>query len=211
MRVEEGRVEGRVAEACLDWSVVQASKSEEGPNGDGYLLKRNEDCVLFAVADGVGSGRAARNAAAICLETLVACPRGDLTQKFERCHAALAGTRGAALALLKIDLLDAHLTWAAVGDIDGCVFRGQIRRSVASLVQRGGTLGHHYVGFHAQDHRLQHGDMIAICSDGISRRYRDEPPAGVRGTEFAAACLEKFGRRNDDRTFAALSLKGTVS
>ena len=207
VKVQQGVLEGSDGSAALAWSVAQAPKSQDSPNGDGYLLTRDGDRIMLAVVDGVGSGRDAHAAAEVCLRALRTEGGHEPGPVFDRCHKALEGTRGAALALISVDLATARLVWAAVGDIDGCVFRGQDGKSVASMVQKAGTLGHHYSGIHLQDHALLPGDLVAVSSDGVSRRYRDQLPDMVSPGQFAESCLGTFGRANDDRTFAVLSFQ----
>ena len=107
-----------------------------------------------------------------------------------------------------IDFGSKKMTWAALGDVDGIVHRTEAGSSGSTgILQKGGTLGLHYPGVHLQPQNLSDGCMIVLTSDGVSRRYREMRPMGLRPCDFAPACLEQFGRDNDDRTVLAVSFR----
>lgn len=208
VRLDEGLITANSGGSYLEWALAQASKDAGAHNGDGYLMKRDDDLVLVALADGVGSGRAAQDAANACLAEVAESGFQDISALFDRCHRKLSGMRGAALAVAVIDFGSKKMTWAALGDVDGIVHRTEAGSSGSTgILQKGGTLGLHYPGVHLQPQNLSDGCMIVLTSDGVSRRYREMRPMGLRPCDFAPACLEQFGRDNDDRTVLAVSFR----
>ncbi len=193
------------------WAVAEAPKQDDQPSGDGFLLMRDQNRVIFAVADGAGSGLQAREASSRCLDVLTKSNIHDLGQLFETCHQQLIGTRGAALAVALVDLDQQSLEWAALGDIDGVVFPLPSEAApVISVIQRPGTLGHSEPRISPQRHRLEPGQVVALSTDGVSRTYRDHRPDTIAPTDFASSRLERYGRNGDDRTFAAFTLQGAA-
>ena len=212
MNLESGEIRARGAAARLTWAVAMVPKVPGGPCGDGFILLRDGDRVVFALADGAGSGPIAKAASDACLDEVGKTGLADLHVLFERCHRRLIGSRGAALALAIIDLAEGRLDWAALGDIDGAVFPELgSERPLISAIQRGGTLGHGMPDIHPQHHDLGPGQMVALSTDGVSRRYRDQRRVDTAPDAFAASCIARFGRDGDDRTFAALSLERTAA
>lgn len=202
----DGVIHATTRAASLHWCIAQATKTDGALNGDGYLLKRDEDTLLFALADGVGSGQLAHDASSACLRILAASDDMDLPSLFETCHTQLTSTRGAALGLVKFFLGQGFLEWAAVGDIEGCIYPTEptISRTI-SMMQRGGTLGHYFTGITPQQHAWPPTSMLALCTDGVSRSFRERHPNDQAPREFADSCFNDFGRDNDDRTLATFS------
>jgi anti-sigma regulatory factor (Ser/Thr protein kinase) len=79
------------------------------------LMCRFPDGVLIAAVEGLGRGEEARTAAATAAELLERHASESPIALVERCHEALRGSRGVALALASISELDAWMTWLAVG------------------------------------------------------------------------------------------------
>ena len=205
--VESGEISALSSEACLQWAVATAPKQREAACGDGYLLLREGDRILIAVADGAGSGLLAKAASDACLDEVSKARTMSLPQLFESCHRRLVGTRGAALAVVTIDLGSAEMEWAALGDIDGVVYPADGRSdALISAIQRGGTLGHGVPDIYSQRHGLQPGQVVALSTDGVSRKHRESRPLGAAPVEFARANLEKYGREGDDRTLAVFQI-----
>ncbi|WP_172328364.1 SpoIIE family protein phosphatase [Mangrovicoccus sp. HB161399] len=182
----------------LGWGVASKPKIRGQASGDGYLLRWLEGCLLAAVVDGAGSGREAAAAADACIAALGGRIGSDLIQIFAACHAALIGTRGAALGLALIDPGDCRVIWAAVGDVDAVLVSpdtsDEPRRQ--AIIKRGGTLGSTAIRPLVQRHRFVPGDVLVLVTDGISRGFADRidrrlPPgqiahALVRGSAFPA-------------------------
>lgn len=183
----------------LVWAVLGYAKCADQPSGDGYAILQLERDLLFAVADGSGSGKAAAHAAEQCLATLERS-EGQIDQDFSACHHRLKGGRGAALALLALNAATGVITWASVGDVEGIVLRptdsGQTVH--AAMTQIGGTLGSIFNGIAPQSCQLEPGDLIVLTTDGVLRdcARKIAPPASAEAA--AADILQRFRRPNDD-------------
>lgn len=202
-----GWIDARPHPGGLRWAAVQAAKAPGAPNGDGYLISRTDSGVLMALADGVGSGAPAHEATMACLAAVAENLEADLPQIYRRCHSDLIGTRGAALGIVLIDLARQRLFWAALGDIDICQFHPSQTRAIASVIQRGGTLGHISPSPLVQEIALRPGSMVVMCTDGISRSYRLDPPGSRSPEEYAQAVFARFGRDHDDRSVLSLGFE----
>lgn len=191
----------------IDWAAAQAAKTSESVCGDGYLLRRAGNRLMVALADGVGSGPGAREAANACLEALAAVSFGAIAELFETAHDRLRGTRGAALAVALIDLEKAAVEWAALGDVEG-VICGLLPggNDSVTIMQKGGILGMDSPRVLSQTQPFPPGYALVLASDGVSRRFRQAlPNARTPPQEWAAACLGTYGNERDDRTVLAVS------
>ena len=207
--VTAGHIAADTARLALGWAVARQPKLAEGRSGDGYLIRRTGAHVMIAVTDGTGSGPEAADAADICLSAVGKTAGHSIRGCFDDCHAALRGSRGAALGVALVDLGAARVTWAAVGDIDGLLLcprdRGEVRRH--TIFQRGGTLGVLNPGIHPQCHQLAGGEVILMTTDGVSRRYRDSIRPVPPMRRIAADTLARFGKPNDDGLVLALGIE----
>lgn len=195
----EGTIRCDGAALAFDWSVRARAKHADQPSGDCHVIMRQDQLVLFAVADGSGSGAKAAWAAQQCL-TGLAVPEGRLDDAFRLSHVRLRGGRGAAMALLAVDPYSGWLSWAAVGDVDAVLLRDeQGRRShLASVVQIAGTLGITFDRIAPDSHLLGPGDLMVVSTDGVSRDLDLRASAALSADEIAERVLHDHGRVSDD-------------
>jgi phosphoserine phosphatase RsbX len=202
---------GRIALAhcglALNWAVLGVAKRDDQPSGDGYAILGLDSGLLFAVADGSGSGKAAAHVAELCLAALDGS-QGQIDNDFRRCHDRLKGGRGAALALIVFDAETASITWAAVGDVDGVLLRKPMgtRLAQATITQTGGTLGIAFDGISAQRHPLQPGDLIILTTDGVLHDYSQSLGSVPSAEAAARQILQNFRRPSDDSLVLAIEV-----
>ena len=187
-------ISGAECPYALSWAVAQRAKDGQR-SGDGYLLLRDGPDVFAFVIDGLGSGAHAHKDANIGLQA-VQSDGQTLLHRFEQAHAALQQGRGAALAGLTFNLQTGMLAWAAVGDVDGLVIREG--KTAYSLLQRSGTLGLTFTGVHLSKTHLRPGDILLMCTDGISKSYRSNLTPHKTLQDLTTSLLENFGRAHDD-------------
>ena len=202
MKAEGGNIACGAGGSRIDWAVAQAAKAGCTACGDGYLLRRVGGRLLVALADGVGSGPEARDAANACLEELAAGPVRGVAELFEAAHGRLRGTRGAALAVALIDPDQETVEWAALGDVEGIIWQMNPGSTDSSaIMQKGGTLGVHFPGVFCQSQKFPRQHVLIFASDGVSRQFRNGLPlAQVPPQEWVSSCLDDYGREYDDRT-----------
>ncbi|MFY0310527.1 SpoIIE family protein phosphatase [Leisingera sp. D0M16] len=207
LSAESGSIAFGPGGSQIDWAVAQAAKEGCTACGDGYLLRRDGGRLLAALADGVGSGAEARDAASACLQELAAGSVRGIAELFEAAHRRLQGSRGAALAVALIDPDQAAVEWAALGDVEGviCPLRPDCKDS-STVMQKGGTLGVHFPGVFCQTQKFPPQHVLVFASDGVSRRFRDSlPHAQVPPREWVSSCLGTYGKDYDDRTVLAVA------
>ncbi len=100
--------------------------------------------ALVAVIDGLGHGNAAAHAAARAARVVRESPTADLPDLVGRCHAALRGTRGAAISLAFLSPAADALTWLGVGNVEGRVLSAKPAAMIpkGSLALDPGVPGH---------------------------------------------------------------------
>ncbi|MEU3980974.1 ATP-binding SpoIIE family protein phosphatase [Streptomyces sp. NPDC026672] len=174
-------------EVCGDtWAV-------RGVPGDTH-----EDTVVLALmCDGLGHGpqaaRAGEAARTAFRETTATGPQGVLVDL----HRALRATRGAAVAVARVDAEEGTVDFCGVGNISAFLV-GDTR---TALLSSPGIVGHQLPRLRSARHRLERGSVLVMHSDGLSDRWApaDFPGLFGRGASvIGAQLLQQTGVRRDD-------------
>jgi hypothetical protein len=173
--------------------------------GDAWRAARREGAISLLVVDGLGHGPLAGEAA----EAVVALfdknafdpPRAQI----EAAHAAISGTRGAAMAVAHIDAQAGKLTYAGVGNISASLLaNGQSR----GLFSHNGIVGHQMRKVQEFEYPWQAQSTLVMHSDGLQTRWSLEkyPGLAVRVAPVIAGVLYRdFRRGKDDATVVVVS------
>src|SRR5437899_2402224 len=121
------RNESVVSPRTLDWAVAARPAPGEDVCGDLHLVSPASDGVLLAVVDGLGHGGQAVAAAKAAIAILERHAEELLEALVQRCHEALTKTRGVVMTLARLAPLEDRLTWLAVGNVEGALFRAESR------------------------------------------------------------------------------------
>lgn len=184
----------------VDLSITSAKRAIEGESvcGDSCGWWVSGGRTVLALADGLGHGGKAAQAAEAALACIGANLEEDCETIFHRCDAALRDTRGAALALAIIDSRDGRLTIATVGNIRALLLSDQ-----ADLRLDGtrGIVGAGYRRLVPETLPLLPGNTLALFSDGVEefpalRDFFGESAWPM--DEQAQRFLERWGRSDDD-------------
>lgn len=170
--------------------------SGEEISGDVWAHVRDGDTLTVVLADGLGHGPEAARAAAAAAQQL----RGgaDPVELLERMHGALRSTRGAAIAVARLNVGTGALRFAGVGNIAAAIVSGTETRSLASM---NGTVGHRVARIRAEDFELAAGALLIMHSDGCRGGWdlADYPGLLRRPPLVVASVLVRdFERHRDD-------------
>jgi anti-sigma regulatory factor (Ser/Thr protein kinase) len=168
--------------------------------GDDAAAIWDGDALVLVVADGLGHGPLARDAALRGIATAIAEAAQPPEEILARCHAAVAGTRGAVQSVVR--LAGGKLSHAGIGNVATHVY-SQLREPTQRLVARAGMVGNPQpLGrIRVETMPLPERPMIAMFSDGFSSRFdlaADaraflDPPLVV-----ARRMLDLYGKSSDD-------------
>lgn len=168
--------------------------------GDGWCVRRNGPSVLVTVVDGLGHGTEAAKATSTALRVVQSAdPNDTLEQLGTAVHGALRSTRGAAVALARIDTANQTLTFLGIGNIAGTIF-GEKRQSLASL---NGTMGGTAPKMQRFSYAMPRDATLVMSTDGIVSRWSldDVPGIWMRDPLVIAGLMQRdFQRGHDDAT-----------
>jgi hypothetical protein len=201
------------AETGPDLAAINVAAPGEPVCGDDWAVAGREGRTLVLLADGLGHGPQAAAAAAAAAGLLDQAPSGEPVALIEAAHAALRGTRGAALAVARLDPRRGELRFAGVGNIAGVVVDARTGRSTR-LVSQNGTVGHAVRKIQAFDYPWAEDARLILHSDGLSARWDLDGYPGLihRHPGLLAGVLYRdFRRERDDVTVIVLSQGGPPS
>lgn len=184
-------------------AVCLAVAGETAP-GDGWEIQHRPRGWRLLVADGLGHGPFAREPSLRAIEVFREAPPDVAPVRvLEACHAALQGTRGAAVAVADVDLEGGFVLYAGIGNVAGSVTAaGQAQH----LVSFNGIVGQGAMRAREFRYAWAPGALLVMASDGLGTRWRLDAYPGLiaRHPSLIAGVLYRdHGRRRDDITVVA--------
>jgi anti-sigma regulatory factor (Ser/Thr protein kinase) len=187
-----------------EWgSVCLPVRGEEAP-GDGVDIRLRPGGWRLLVADGLGHGPFAREAAQRAIAVSRNDPGGPPARVLEACHDALRSTRGAAVAVADVDFEAKTVRFAGVGNITGVI---EAAGRNQHLVSFNGIIGQGMAKIREFSYPWSAGALLIMASDGLSTRWRLDayPGLAARHPSLIAGVLYRdFGRPRDDATVAVV-------
>ena len=188
-------------EPRYDVGTVQVAKTGEDVCGDAWAWRMRDGRLTIFVADGLGHGLHAHDAAELAVRTFAQHHEKAPAQVIESVHAALRPTRGAAAAMLALDVERGTAQYAGVGNVAGNILPPAGGRH--HLVSHNGTAGHTAPRIQDFSYPVVAGSVIVLASDGLATHwdlsaYRDS--AQRCASVIAALLYRDYTRRRDDLT-----------
>lgn len=173
-------------------------KPGEEACGDAWDEEPTIAGTTLMVADGLGHGPGAAQAAKEAVQAFRALRGRPPAARLEAIHAALRGTRGAAVAVVDVDLRPRVVRFAGLGNISArLIAAGHVRH----LVSHNGTAGHAARRIDEFTYPWDARDLLVMHSDGLAtQRDLDAYPglAGRHPSLVAAVLYRDFTRGRDD-------------
>ncbi len=197
-RLEAGAPTHDAGSRMADYGAVSVAMRGEDACGDAWCRHALPDRLVLMVADGLGHGPFAAEASLAAVrsfhQTLGATPTEALTSM----HAALRPTRGAAIAIARVDYAECEVLFAGVGNIAGTIVNadGGVQRTVSN----NGTVGHVAKRIRDFTYRLQGQPLVVLASDGLGTGWRldDYPGLALRHPSLIAGILYRDHNRGRD-------------
>jgi len=186
--------------ALIDWGVATLMLAGEQESGDLHLIKPVGTGVLVSVVDGLGHGAEAAAAARTAVAALNRHAQESVLPLLQRCHQALAGTRGVVVSVALFDRADGSMTWLGVGNVEGVLLYADSgrRRGRERLVTRGGIVGSELPPLRAEVLAVAPGDTLILATDGIRSGFADDLAIDGPPQQLADQILARSGKGTDD-------------
>ena len=195
---------------AFDWGAATQPLPGEAECGDLHVVEPFERGGMVALIDALGHGHDAAQAARVAAQALAAYSREDPVALVQRCHAALRGTRGAAISVGAIDTIRGTLTWIGVGNVSGLLVStgpGGATR-LRELMRFGGVVGDRLPDLTPSVLPVATGDMLILTTDGIADYTQTSLPPRGEPQPLADRILARYAKHTDDAAVLVARLGG---
>jgi anti-sigma regulatory factor (Ser/Thr protein kinase) len=188
--------------------VVHRAVQGEEISGDAWLVRSFPGGWLCGVADGLGHGPIAAEAAIPIIEAVRSATHTTRPiELLEAAHRVAKPTRGAAFGVAVIQEEDSMVRFAGIGNVAAVVLEGERRRQ---LVSYDGILGHAYRKVAEMAHAWSSQTTLVLHSDGISTHWDMKQYPGLLSRDpslIAGVLYRDFTRGRDDATILVVKDK----
>jgi anti-sigma regulatory factor (Ser/Thr protein kinase) len=168
--------------------------------GDAWAMKAVSGSTLFMLADGLGHGPDAAQAAELAVAIFHKHAPCSPAQLLELIHAGLRSTRGAVLALAELSLAQGVMRFAGVGNIAALILDGPNCRNMISY---NGTAGVEVGKIREFSYPWPAGGTLVLHSDGLATHWNLEHYPGLARKHpalIAGVLFRDHHRARDDST-----------
>ncbi len=180
-------------------AALTRTMSGESVCGDACAVRTHGGVTMLLLADGLGHGPLAAIASGEAVRAFGEGPADEPpAQTIRSLNGALRSTRGAAVAVVRLDPLAATLTFAGVGNVAVWVDDGAQRRA---LVSSPGIVGANVKTVREFRAELVPGALIVMHSDGLTPKWSLDAYPGIRERDphlLAATLIRDAAVRHDD-------------
>lgn len=184
-----------------DYGAVNIPLRGEEACGDTWCRKQDDAGVVFMVADGLGHGPSAAEAAHAAARSFQASASILPSEMLAAMHGTLRPTRGAAIGIARFDPQNRQIVFAGVGNVAATLVdaEGIVRR----MISNNGTIGH--IARHMRDfsYPIESSTLVILASDGLGTSWNlaSYPGLSTHHPSLIAGVLWRdFSRGRDDVT-----------
>lgn len=186
----------------FQYSVHHTSKKPNTPSGDCYFVKSYGDTALISIADGLGSGPDARDAAQKMIDEIEKRAEAGNTplSLLQEGNRSLHGSRGSVVGIAMIDNRNQQVAYAGIGNITCLVVTRERKKQY--LISNPGFLNgrpfraiERYLPFYPDD-------TIVLFSDGIElpNNWEYIIANGLSPEKTLKRLVQEMKRIDDDAT-----------
>ena len=173
--------------------------------GDMGLVKQFGSYVIAMLADGLGHGEKARQAAMLAIDYVNDnySTHTQLKEIMIDIHKLLIGTRGAVAAICLLDLNNGDLKYIGIGNISVRIIGDTSRR----LVPQDGVLGHSIPTPRENEVDFHKSQVLIMYSDGVKDHFEISNNlmwSSLSAQQIADEIVSKYEKANDDSSCVVL-------
>lgn len=185
-------------------AVFQKAKNNYICNGDSYFYQETDDGFVCALADGLGSGRYAKESSEIVITVIRENKDAPIEQLIKKCSKQLVGKRGAVLGILKVNFQLQSFEYSSIGNI-GMITVTKDNKKKRSIPNAGYLTGYQRP-FKVTRGKLEKEMNFFMFSDGVTETdlldiFLLEKDVDTILDMFSESILEP---RKDDTTLIAI-------
>jgi len=194
----------------VDWGVAARQMPGEAVSGDLHLVKPVDKGVLVVVADGLGHGKLAAEAAELAIDVAAQCAYEPLIRVLEHCNRKLRQTRGVVMSLAFFNALDNTMTWLGVGNVEGLLVHSVFdrNRKRESLMLSAGVVGVRLPPLRTTVLQVAPRDTLIFATDGIRPGFEEGLTLSQAPDKTAQGILARDGLGTDDALVLVAQYRG---
>lgn len=172
--------------------------------GDNWAFSETAQGRTVMVADGAGHGVEAARAADLAVRTFLQHADEPCEDVVERIHRVLMPTRGAAVAVARIDEAARMVRYVGVGNICGTLVTAEASKH---MVSHNGTAGHVAPRIREFTYNFASNPLLILHSDGLTSRWDLALYPGLASQHpslIAGVLLRDHRRARDDASVVAV-------
>jgi anti-sigma regulatory factor (Ser/Thr protein kinase) len=172
--------------------------------GDRWIAERGRTGPTLLLVDGSGHGPLAAHAAETATRAFADNVDKECVPLVEAIHRALAPTRGAALAVARVDTMERVVRFVGIGNIGATLVSGIDPRRMASY---NGTAGHLSPRIREFTYPFTDRPLVILHSDGLSARWEIDSYPGLAANHpaiVAGVLFRDHRRGRDDAAVVAM-------
>src|SRR5512134_3333753 len=184
----------------LEIGAVCKAAPGEDVSGDAWKALHQPDGGLIVIVDGLGHGPAAAEAAQKAIRTFDVSSHIAPASMVSAMNGALRSTRGAAVAVARIDFTGGTIAFAGIGNISGTLIDGEVTRKTVS---HNGIVGHSVRSIQEFVYPCSRNTLVVLHSDGMATNWHLQAYPGLMEKHpgvVAAILYRDFTRGRDDVT-----------
>ncbi len=178
--------------------VISRPVGNEPVSGDAWAVKYTGNGALLLLADGLGHGPLAADASTGAADAFRQGTTSAPAAILQQIHAALKGTRGAAVALAHLDYQKSKCEFGGIGNVVGRVISPGSESHMVSHVGTAGYTARHFQEF---TYDLPPSAAVVMHSDGLTSSWSLQGYAGLLNHDpavIAAVLYRDAARERDD-------------
>jgi hypothetical protein len=186
------------AKQTIPWAALVRPLEGEEACGDAVAVRENDKHFVALVADGLGHGVFAADAANLATETFRKSNAFDAENLAAGIHAALRATRGAAIGIASMDLSRRISTFCGIGNISGTLSSSGQSKRLTTMNGTAGLVARKTQGF---QYPFAPDTLLIMHSDGLSGSWSLEKYPGLAQATpmlIASVLYRDFGKSRDD-------------
>ena len=175
-------------------------------SGDNWAIGEAQDSRILLAVDGSGHGVEAARAADTAVRVFQDHVNDPCERLAERLHRALTPTRGAAIAIARVDPAARLVRYVGIGNINGVLAADGTTRHMISY---NGTAGHLAPRIREMTYPFAATPTVILHSDGLTPRWDLAAYPGLAAQHpslIAGVLLRDFRRGRDDALVVAMQL-----
>lgn len=188
----------------IEMLIFNKAKNGNYESGDTYFVHADEEYCIISIADGLGSGPVAKQAADVIPTVLEEYHHQPIEDILNRCNQQMVKKRGATAAIIKVNYNERIMEFSSVGNVRLYILQNGDKMVYPLPV--GGYLSGRPQKIRTEEYSYNPGDLFFLHSDGVTL---NSPNLLLRESSGAEELYEnalQSVEKRDDATFIAGSL-----